>query len=114
MFCTQCGLQLTDEAKFCSRCGASTDPAVPPPPPRTAAPAPAYSEPPAPPLVRPRNGKRIAGVCAAFARHFGIDVTLLRISWLLLVFFAGTGILAYIVCWIVIPKEEEAALTPAA
>ena len=57
--------------------------------------------------MRPRTGKRIAGVCAAFANHFDMNVTLIRLVWLLLVLFAGTGILAYIVCWIVIPKEDE-------
>jgi phage shock protein C len=106
MFCTQCGQQLPDEAKFCLQCGVPTDPA--------AAPVPKVAYRPAPPLARPREGKRIAGVCAAFARHFDIDVTILRICWLLLLFCAGTGLLAYIVCWIVIPQESEIAPVAAA
>ena len=48
-------------------------------------------------LVRPRNGAWIAGVCAGFARYFGLDPTIIRV--------AGTGILAYAICWIVIPSE---------
>ena len=103
MVCTQCGLQLPDEAKFCQRCGVSTDPAVPPVRPAPARPSTSR------PLVRPARGKKIAGVCAAFANQFEIDVTLVRVAWLLLVLFAGTGLLAYIVCWIVIPKEEDVA-----
>lgn len=56
-------------------------------------------------IVRPRNGRKIAGVCQAFANFFGLDVSLIRIVWLLLVLFAGTGLLAYLICWIVIPEE---------
>lgn len=55
--------------------------------------------------------KRIAGVCAAFARYFDLDVTLVRLLWVLAVIFAGTGILAYIIAWIVIPKEDYAPVT---
>lgn len=56
-------------------------------------------------IVRPRNGRKIAGVCQAFANFFGLDVSLIRIVWLLLVLLAGTGLLAYLICWIVIPEE---------
>lgn len=58
------------------------------------------------PLVRPRHGRMVAGVCAAFARAYGWDVSLVRIGLLLMVFFAGTGVLAYGFCWIVIPEER--------
>lgn len=51
------------------------------------------------------NQKRIGGVCAAFARFLGLNVTLVRILWLCSVLFAGTGLLAYIICWIVLPKD---------
>ncbi|WP_159619830.1 PspC domain-containing protein [Arthrobacter zhaoguopingii] len=55
-------------------------------------------------LVRPRNGKVIAGVCAALAARFGISKTLVR---LLFVIFGlvGAGEIAYIILWIVIPKS---------
>lgn len=56
-------------------------------------------------IVRPREGRKIAGVCQAFANFFGLDVSLIRIVWLLLVLFAGTGLLAYLISWIVIPEE---------
>ncbi|RJT96896.1 PspC domain-containing protein [Arthrobacter frigidicola] len=54
-------------------------------------------------LVRPRNGKVIAGVCAALAARFGISKTLVR---LLFVIFGlvGAGEIAYIILWIMIPK----------
>ncbi len=58
-------------------------------------------------LLRPKDGAILGGVCAAFARYFGIDVTVIRLVWLLLVCVAGTGLLAYLICWIVIPRESS-------
>jgi phage shock protein PspC (stress-responsive transcriptional regulator) len=57
------------------------------------------------PLLRPRYDRKIAGVCAAFARSYGWDVTLTRLVLVLLVFFGGGGVLAYVVCWLIIPEE---------
>ncbi len=56
-------------------------------------------------LIRPREGRVLGGVCAAFGEYFELDGTLIRLAWVLLVCLGGTGILAYIVCWIVIPEE---------
>ena len=55
-------------------------------------------------LVRPQQGKMIAGVCAGLSQRLGMDVTLLRI---LFVVFAlvGAGEIVYLVLWIVVPKE---------
>jgi len=47
--------------------------------------------------------KKIAGVCGGLAEYFDLDPTLVRVLWLLLIFFAGTGVLAYIVLWIALP-----------
>jgi phage shock protein C len=57
------------------------------------------------PLLRPKYDRKIAGVCAAFARAYGWDVNLVRLALVLLVFFGGGGVLAYVICWIVIPEE---------
>ncbi len=56
-------------------------------------------------LVRPREGKMLAGVCAGLADFFGVSVTMVR---LLFVFFGlwGAGELAYIVLWIITPKAS--------
>jgi len=54
--------------------------------------------------------KKIAGVCAGFARYLDMDVTLLRVLWLIVAFATGVGFIAYIVAWICMPKEY----TPAA
>jgi phage shock protein PspC (stress-responsive transcriptional regulator) len=57
-------------------------------------------------LVRKRDGRIIAGVCAGLAEYAGIDVNLLRVIVVLVsLFTAGTGLLAYGIAWIVIPEE---------
>ena len=59
-------------------------------------------------LVRPRNGRMLAGVCAAFAGYFGLDVTLVRVIWAIVsVITGGAGVLAYLVAWIIIPGEGQ-------
>ena len=58
-------------------------------------------------LVRPKKGKVIAGVCAAFANYFEIDVSLIRVVWVLLLIPGGLpGLLPYVVAWIIIPSEN--------
>lgn len=56
-------------------------------------------------LVRPRSGKMIAGVCAALGNRFGISTGLIRIAFVIFG-LVGAGELAYIILWIVIPKEQ--------
>ena len=58
------------------------------------------------PLRLSKTDKKVAGVCAAFANSFDFDVTLIRIIWVLVVLLGGTGLLAYLVCWLIIPNEE--------
>ena len=50
------------------------------------------------------NNKMIGGVCAGIADYLGLDPTIVRIAWILMVFFAGFGILLYLILWIVMPK----------
>lgn len=56
-------------------------------------------------LYRSRYEKKLGGVCAGLARYFEIDVSLVRLIWILLAVFYGSGILAYLLAWIVIPEE---------
>lgn len=58
-------------------------------------------------LVRPREGRKIAGVCQGVAQYLGIDVTVVRLLWVLAVVFCGCGILAYIIAWVVIPDQQK-------
>lgn len=56
-------------------------------------------------LTRSNNGM-IAGVCAGFGEYMDMDPTVVRVIYVLLVFFAGVGILLYLILWLVIPKKE--------
>ncbi len=49
--------------------------------------------------------KKIAGVCGGMGEYFEIDSTIIRVIWIILAFAYGTGILAYILCALVIPKK---------
>ncbi|WP_026819665.1 PspC domain-containing protein [Arthrobacter castelli] len=55
-------------------------------------------------LVRPRQGKWIAGVCAGIANRFGIPKWLVRIGFIIFG-LVGIGEIVYIVLWILIPKQ---------
>jgi phage shock protein C len=98
MFCTKCGSELREQDYFCSACGAGTA--------RSAAP-----QRPEALLSRPMSEAKIAGVCAGFARYFGLDVTLVRILWAVLTLCPPSfGLVAYIVAWIVMPKDPVTAV----
>jgi phage shock protein C len=57
-------------------------------------------------LLRPRKGRKVAGVCLAFANYFAVDVTLVRLIFIFLGLPGGApGIVLYILCWIVIPEQ---------
>ncbi|MEA2103046.1 MAG: PspC domain-containing protein [Candidatus Cloacimonadota bacterium] len=58
-------------------------------------------------LYRDLKNNKIGGVCAGLAEYFGLDVSLVRIIWILLVLIFGTGILVYLVAWIIIPPKPE-------
>lgn len=58
-------------------------------------------------LTRPRSGAMIGGVCAGIARALDIDVTIVRIAFVLVAVFAGSGVLVYLVLWAVMPREED-------
>ncbi len=56
-------------------------------------------------LYRSRTERKIAGVCGGLATYFDIDPVIIRLLWLLFVFFGGAGIVMYVVGWLVIPLE---------
>ena len=55
-------------------------------------------------LYRSHN-QIIGGVAAGLAEYLGIDPTIVRIAWALLGIAWGTGVLLYLICWLVIPLE---------
>jgi phage shock protein PspC (stress-responsive transcriptional regulator) len=52
-----------------------------------------------------KANKKIAGVCAGFARYFEVDVTLVRALWLAVAITTGLGFLAYLAAWIIMPSD---------
>jgi phage shock protein C len=63
-------------------------------------------------LARSRTDRKIAGVCGGFANYFDLDVTLVRILWLMLAFIGGWGILGYFIAWIAMPQEPLTQAAP--
>jgi phage shock protein C len=53
-----------------------------------------------------REGK-LSGVCAGFAEYLGADVVLIRILWVLVSLAFGTGIVAYIICAVIMPDKSD-------
>ena len=58
-------------------------------------------------LYRAEEGKMIAGVCAGLAEYFAIDPTLVRLAWVLFCALGGSGLLAYIICALIIPSKSQ-------
>jgi phage shock protein C len=57
-------------------------------------------------LVRIQKDRKIAGVCTGFGAYFNVDPTLVRLVWILLILAGGSGILLYLIAWIIMPLEE--------
>ena len=92
MFCGTCGNAVNAGAKFCSGCGC---PIVQEPVIRIQG-----------RLERPRQDRMIAGVCAGFAKHYGWEISVVRlVMCVALLLGVGTPVLAYLVAWIVMPNE---------
>ncbi|EFO54289.1 MULTISPECIES: PspC domain-containing protein [Streptococcus] len=60
-------------------------------------------------LVRNVQDKKIAGVCAGLADYFDIDPTLVRALWILFTLLGGSGVLAYIILWVIMPEAGTEA-----
>lgn len=56
-------------------------------------------------LYRSRKDKMLGGVAGGLAEYFDIDPTLVRIAFVIILFLGGSGILAYLILWIVVPEE---------
>jgi len=106
MTCVSCQKDIAAGSKFCYNCGAK-QPETPPPglSPETGGKR---------RLMRSSTDKKIAGVCAGLADYFDLDPTIVRVLWFLAVFFAGTGFLAYIILWIVLPLAPAGVIPTSA
>jgi phage shock protein PspC (stress-responsive transcriptional regulator) len=63
-------------------------------------------------LYRDEYHKKLAGVCAGLAEYFGVDVTVVRLVFVLTCIFHGGGGLVYIILWIVLPKKPYPYFNP--
>lgn len=58
-------------------------------------------------LCKSRTDKKIDGVCAGIAEYFDVDPTVIRLAWVIFSLCGGSGVLAYIICAIIIPEKEN-------
>lgn len=56
-------------------------------------------------LHRSAADKKVAGVCGGIAEYLGVDPTIIRLVWALLICGWGTGLLLYLICAVVLPEE---------
>jgi phage shock protein C len=92
MYCNACGKAIADDVRFCPHCGNVVG--ILPKPKK---------------LMRSRADKKIAGVCAALAQYFNLDVSLVRILSFFITLATGVcpGVVTYLLAWIIIPAEPE-------
>jgi len=92
MYCNHCGQNIgSSDAVFCQYCGIRVSHVPPMPLARR--------------LYRSRVDKMLAGVCAGVAQYFDLDPVLVRVLWVVCVLMAGSGVLLYVILWIVMPIE---------
>jgi phage shock protein C len=96
MYCNYCGKVIQDDASHCAYCGTRVGSVA------------ARKR-----LMRPLADRKIAGVCAGVAEYFDLDVTLVRLVWLLVAIMTGVGVLSYPIAWIVMPEEPKPLQAPA-
>ena len=63
-------------------------------------------------LYRSRTNKQVAGVCGGLAAYFNVDVTLMRVLFVLLGILGAAGIVLYIAMWIIVPQEPPVGGAP--
>lgn len=105
MTCSRCAQPVEADSRYCRHCGASASP---------------------PPFSSGVSGRRlaripsqgsIAGVCAGLAAYFNIDVTIVRVLWVILSIVPGTivgGIIAYAIAWLLMPEAAAPEAAPGA
>ncbi|MCP1376067.1 PspC domain-containing protein [Dyella lutea] len=57
-------------------------------------------------LTRSRTNRSIAGVCGGIAEYYGWDPTIVRVAWIVLTLLGGSGILLYLIFWLVMPDAS--------
>jgi phage shock protein C len=65
-------------------------------------------------LYRSRTDTMVAGVCGGLGQYLGIDPVLIRLFFVLLTLGGGSGVLIYLICWVIIPLEGGDAIASGA
>ena len=56
-------------------------------------------------LYKSTTNKMLAGVCGGIGEYLNLDPTVIRVIWAIISCFAGVGLLAYIICALVMPVK---------
>lgn len=87
----------------------TTPPEAPPPPPPAGDPGPRVTGDQVRDLGRlrrSRSDRKVAGVAGGLARHLDVDPLILRVAFVVLVFFGGAGLILYGACWLLVPEDD--------
>ncbi|MBN2051328.1 MAG: PspC domain-containing protein [Spirochaetales bacterium] len=58
-------------------------------------------------LYLSEEDKKIAGVCGGLAEYLKVDSTLIRVLWVIAAIIFGSGVLAYLIAWLLMPRRPE-------
>jgi phage shock protein C len=58
-------------------------------------------------LYRSGKSKILGGICGGIAEYFNVDPAIIRLLWVLFALGYGSGVLAYIIAWIIIPRNPN-------
>ncbi len=110
MNCNSCGYINPKGSDFCSSCGTKLVPVYETQAPNSQIATPHYEEAPQQyepreKLYRSRNDRWVGGVAGGVGYRYGVDPNIVRLVWFLLIFAWGSGLIAYIVAWVIIPED---------
>jgi len=57
-------------------------------------------------LYLSETNKKLGGVCGGIGEYLGVDPTIIRLAWVIFALAGGSGLLAYIIAWMIIPKRS--------
>jgi phage shock protein C len=58
-------------------------------------------------LYKSRTDKKLDGICGGIAKYFDIDSTVIRLAWVAFTLLGGSGLLAYILCAMIMPEDPN-------
>lgn len=97
MYCNHCGVEIPESSNYCSACGTGLRPRA------------SHKQ-----LTLSATDKKLGGVCGGLAEYLQVDATVVRLIWVALSVVPGGlvgGVLAYLLAWIIIPKQRALIAT---